>query len=195
MRLSGLPVCSARAHSLTTHGHPRPGVGVHSVLVDKGVVFLTLTDRGYPKHLAFRYLGELATEFDLQNGTQVASASRPYAFVKFDTFIQRTRKLYLDARHGGGSATQRNVAQLAADLADVRDVVTRSVGEVLGAGERLDDVSAASAHLRAASATYARSARQLRVQAQWRQWAPALAVLGVIICVLFLRWLARQLFG
>ena len=83
--------------------------------------------------------------------------------------------------------------QLASDLADVRDVVTRSVAEVLGAGDTLENVSAASAALRAASAKYAQSAKALRIQAQWRQWAPVVAICGVILLVLFFRWLFRRL--
>lgn len=163
-----------------------------SVLTDKGVIFLTLAEKGYPKQLAFRYLSELAAEFDVLHGSAVATASRAYACVKFDTFIQKTRKLYLDARGAGGGA-RRNVQQLASDLADVRDVVTRSVAEVLGAGDTLENVSAASAALRAASAKYAQSAKALRIQAQWRQWAPVVAIGGVILLVLFVRWLFRRL--
>ena len=44
-------------------------------------------------HTPCQYLEELCTEFDLQNGTLVSSATRPYAFVKLDTFIKNTWKL------------------------------------------------------------------------------------------------------
>ena len=48
-----------------------------------GVCFLTLTERGYPKKLAFQYLDELAGEFNSLYAGQVDSATRPYAFIKF----------------------------------------------------------------------------------------------------------------
>lgn len=47
------------------------------------VCFLTLTEKGYPKKLAFQYLEELAGEFGRLYGPQVEGVVRPYAFVKF----------------------------------------------------------------------------------------------------------------
>jgi vesicle transport protein SEC22 len=49
-----------------------------------------------------------------------------------DTFIQKTRKLYLDTR------TQRNLAKLNDELYEVHQIMTRNVQEVLGVGEKLD---------------------------------------------------------
>ena len=49
-----------------------------------------------------------------------------------DTFIQKTRKLYLDTR------TQRNLAKLNDELYEVQQIMTRNIQEVLGVGEKLD---------------------------------------------------------
>ncbi len=56
---------------------------VFHYLVLSGVFFITLTDKGYPKKLAFQYLEELSGEFGRLYGTQVDTVSRPYAFIKF----------------------------------------------------------------------------------------------------------------
>jgi vesicle transport protein SEC22 len=81
--------------------------------VDAGdVCYLTLTEKAYPKKLAFQYLEELASEFSRLYADQIEGVTRPYAFIKFDTFIQKTKKLYLDTR------TQRNIAKLNADIAE-----------------------------------------------------------------------------
>lgn len=64
------------------------------------------TDKAYPRALAFEYLEELKSEFMKLYGSEVDTVSKHYAFVKFDTFIQRTRKLYLDHR------THRNLEKL-----------------------------------------------------------------------------------
>ena len=82
---------------------------------------------GPSRSLAFNYLEELLKEFQSKYQDEVESASRPYAFIKFgtppcgklmcametqyasahaDTFIQRTKKLYVDTR------TQRNLNKL-----------------------------------------------------------------------------------
>ena len=134
-----------------------------------------------------QYLEELCTEFDLQNGTLVASATRPYAFVKFDTFIQKTRKLYADAR------APRNVQKLAADLAEVRAVVTRSVQDVLGAGEKLESVSASAAQLRSESARYAKKAQALSRQALIRKYMPFAVLAAVALALVFLRYMIGRL--
>ena len=75
-----------------------------------GVCYLCLTDRGYPKRLAFNYLEELQREFVNKYEHEVSSVSRPYAFIKFDTFIQKTKKLYIDTR------TQRNLNKVRLSL-------------------------------------------------------------------------------
>jgi hypothetical protein len=49
-----------------------------------------------------------------------------------DTFIQKTKRLYLDTR------TQRNLAKLNDELYEVHQIMTRNVQEVLGVGEKLD---------------------------------------------------------
>jgi hypothetical protein len=57
-----------------------------------------------------------------------------------DTFIQKTRKLYLDTR------TQRNLSKLNDDLFEVQQIMTRNIQEVLGVGDRLDRMSLNSVH-------------------------------------------------
>lgn len=52
-------------------------------LIDGSACFLTLTEKGYPKKLAFQYLEELAREFGSLYGSQVDGVTRPYAFIKF----------------------------------------------------------------------------------------------------------------
>jgi uncharacterized membrane protein len=42
-----------------------------------------MCDRAYPKKLAFQYLEDLKNEFERVNGSQIETAARPYAFIKF----------------------------------------------------------------------------------------------------------------
>ena len=141
-----------------------------------GVCYLCLTEKGYPKRLAFNYLEELQREFVSKFDGEVESASRPYAFIKFDTFIQKTKKLYVDTR------TQRNLNKLNEDLHDVQRIMTQNIQDVLGRGERLDTVMAKSTNLRDASGRYAKNARFLNTRAMLRKYGPvafvALMLLG-----------------
>lgn len=42
-----------------------------------------MCDRAYPKKLAYQYLEDLKNEFEHVYGSQVETAARPYAFIKF----------------------------------------------------------------------------------------------------------------
>ena len=55
----------------------------HTLVDEYGVCYLVLTDKGYPKKLAYQYLEELQSEFSRLYGTQIESVNRPYAFIKF----------------------------------------------------------------------------------------------------------------
>ncbi|GLC45562.1 SNAP receptor [Pleodorina starrii] len=150
-------------------------------LIDGGVCYLTLTEKGYPKKLAFQYLEELTNEFGRLYGQQVHTVSRPYAFIKFDTFIQKTKKLYLDTR------TQRNMSKLNDDLAEVHSIMTRNIQEVLGQGEKLDSMAKMSSTLAAESKQYSSRAKDLHRQALIRKYVPLAVVVGVVLLLLWLR--------
>tara|TARA_B110000977_G_scaffold66610_1_gene90577 strand:- start:12335 stop:13066 length:732 start_codon:yes stop_codon:yes gene_type:complete len=154
-------------------------------MIEGGVCYLTLTDRGYPKKLAYQYLEDLAKEFVLQNGADsIETVARPYAFIKFDGFIQKTKKLYQDTR------TQRNLKKLNEDLHDIQNVMTRNINDILGQGERLDHVSSMSETLRNESRKYSSRAKDLSRQALIQKYTPIAAVIGFVLLLLLLRhWL------
>lgn len=103
----------------------------HYVL-SNGIVILTLTEKAYPKRLAFDYIDEIRKEFLQSYGAQIESASRPYEFIRFDTFIQKTKKVYNDSK------TQRNLQKLNSELKDVHSIMTKNINDVISRGERLE---------------------------------------------------------
>uniref|UniRef100_A0A7S0SF33 Longin domain-containing protein n=1 Tax=Mantoniella antarctica TaxID=81844 RepID=A0A7S0SF33_9CHLO len=151
-------------------------------MIEQGVCYLTLSDRGYPKKLAYQYLEDLQKEFNTQNGSQVETVARPYAFIKFDTFIQRTKKLYLDTR------TQRNLNKLSEDLHDIQSVMTRNIQDILGQGERIEHVSSMSQTLANETRKYSSKAKDLSRQALIQKYLPIVIVLGFVLILLFLRF-------
>ena len=68
---------------------------LHSYLMQEGVCYLTLADRGFPKRLAFLYLEEVhvgfVEELERDSGSNwrdvITTAARPYAFIKFGESI------------------------------------------------------------------------------------------------------------
>ena len=52
-----------------------------------------MCDRSYPKKLAFQYLEDLKNEFERVNGSQIETAARPYAFIKFGMIFKSLLQL------------------------------------------------------------------------------------------------------
>jgi vesicle transport protein SEC22 len=95
-------------------------------IMEDGVCYITLCEQSYPRKLAFHYLEDLQREFGRLDRSKIETASKPYAFIKFDAVIQRIRKLYLDTR------TQRNLSKLNNDEYKVQQIITRDISEVIG---------------------------------------------------------------
>ncbi|KAL8458743.1 hypothetical protein ACS0TY_036306 [Phlomoides rotata] len=157
------------------------GPYIFHYIIEGRVCYLTMCDRAYPKKLSFQYLEDLKNEFEHTYGNQIETAARPYAFIKFDTFIQKTKKLYQDTR------TQRNISKLNDELYEVHQIMTRNVQEVLGVGEKLDQVSQMSSRLTSESRIYADKAKDLNRQALIQKWAPVAVVLGVVFLLFWVR--------
>jgi vesicle transport protein SEC22 len=150
-------------------------------IISSGACFLTVAEKGYPKKLAFQYLEELVGEFGRLYGSQIDTVTRPFAFIKFDTFIQKTKKLYVDTR------TQRNLAKLNDDLAEVQTIMTKTISEVLGQGDTLNQMTNMSAALAAESKKYAKRSDNLHKQALLRKYMPFIVVIAIVFAVLWIR--------
>ncbi|KAI5281596.1 SNAP receptor [Ascosphaera acerosa] len=146
------------------------------------LVFLVICDRAYPRKLAFTYLADLAAEFTTTYApAQYRSAAlRPYAFVEFDTFIQRTKKVYQDTR------ASANLDRLNDELKDVAKVMTKNIEDLLYRGDSLERMGEMSGRLREDSRRYKKAAVRINWELLVRQYAP-FGIVGLIILV-FLWW-------
>lgn len=124
-----------------------------SYLISENVVFLTITDKSYPRKLAFSFLDELSKEFATSYGPKVETVRRPYAFVGFgmlfsfharvsvtdenlDTFMSKTARLYQDTRTANAAAS--GLDKLNDELQDVTRIMTKNMEELLWRGDSLD---------------------------------------------------------
>jgi vesicle transport protein SEC22 len=154
----------------------------HYVCDAHNVLYMTLTEKQYPRKLAYQYLDELSKEFSMLYGSQVDTVTRPYAFIKFDTFIQKTKKVYADTR------TQRNMERLNADLHEVQSIMTKNIQEVLGQGERLDRMTEMSNMLSQDAKDLAVKAKGLYHQALVKKYLPWVVVVCIILLVMIIRF-------
>eukprot|EP01035_Chromulina_nebulosa_P020998 gene20998-27211_t len=154
-------------------------------MIDKGICYLTLTHKTYPKRLAFLFLEDIAKEFenDLKSEhgddwlRQVETVGRQYAFIKFDRVIQKKRREYSDTN------SSANIKKLNDDLQSVQSIMRQTVDDVLGRGNKLDDISNISQNLASESKKYNWGAKKLSLLALYKQYAPLLAIgfLGIVI--------------
>jgi len=127
---------------------------VPSYLLKDSIVFLCICERSYPRKLAFTYLQDVATEFtSIYPSEQYLSAiCRPYAYIEFDSFLQKTKKTYQDSR-----ATQ-NLDKLNSELQDVTKVMTKNIEDLLYRGDSLERMGEMSGRLREDSRKYRKAA-------------------------------------
>uniref|UniRef100_A0A3Q4GDG1 SEC22 homolog A, vesicle trafficking protein n=1 Tax=Neolamprologus brichardi TaxID=32507 RepID=A0A3Q4GDG1_NEOBR len=80
-----------------------------------GVGYLMVCTASYPNVLAFCFLDELQKEFIVTYDTKriKSSAMRPYSFIEFDTFIQKTKQRYNNPR---SLSTKINLADMQTEI-------------------------------------------------------------------------------
>ena len=160
-------------------------------VIENGICYLALTDKSYPKRLAFLFLEEIAKEFEadlkLDHGAdwqrQVETVGRQYAFIKFDRTIQKRRREYSDP------ASSANVRKLTDDLQTIQTVMRKTIDDVLDRGNKLDDVAEISKSLADESKRYKWSAKKLSMMALYKQYAGLIAVVAIVFIVLIARFL------
>jgi vesicle transport protein SEC22 len=171
---------------LSRNSEPQASIesGAYSLhyLISADIVYVAITERAYPRKLAFTYLSDLATEFSTTYPAQqlMSPVLRPYAFMEFDTFITRTKATYSDAR-----ATQ-NLDKINDELRDVTKVMTKNIEDLLYRGDSLERMGELSSRLRDDSKKYRRAAVKINWDLMMKQYGP-FAALGLIILV-FVWW-------
>ena len=144
--------------------------------------------RSYPKRLAFLYLQEISDGFieELTNDygadrwrEKIQTAARPYQFIKFDKYIQKKVKEFVDP------SSRSNSTKLNEDLADIQSIMKKNIQEVLNRGEKLDHVSNMSSQLVEDSKKFKWGAKQLSFQALLNQYGPVAAIGVFVLFVIY----------
>ncbi|KAK5807186.1 hypothetical protein VI817_001444 [Penicillium citrinum] len=153
-------------------------------LIENEVCFLCICDRSYPRKLAFTYLADLASEFTTTyaQSQYLSPTLRPYAFVEFDTFIQRTKKLYQDSR------ASQNLDKLNDELRDVTKVMTKNIEDLLYRGDSLERMGELSGRLREDSKKYRKAAVRINWELLVKQYGPFAGVGFVVLLLLWWRF-------
>jgi vesicle transport protein SEC22 len=150
--------------------------------IERGVCYLVLCEKTFSKRQAFTYLEDLQTEFAMQYGSKIDSVSRPYSFIEFDTFIQKTKKTYMDSR------SRRNFGQLNTELQDVQRIMVQNIDDVLQRGEALSALDDKASNLATLSQKYKKDAHYLNLRSSYFKIA-AIVVVIIVFLLLIRYWL------
>jgi len=114
-----------------------------SYIIEQEVCFLALCERNFNKKLAYSFLEDLSQEFYSQYGHKISTATRPYSFIEFDTYIQKAKRTYT------ANTGRRQLNALNNELQDVQRIMVQNIDDVLQRGAVLsgNDWSQPVSHL------------------------------------------------
>lgn len=157
--------------------------GAYSIhyLSSNSIFYFVICERSYPRKLAFSYLNEVATEFFNSHGQDAVNnpSLRPYAYINFDNFLSKTKKIYIDQR------AQSNLDKINDELNDVKKIMSKNIEDLLYRGDSLDKMGDLSSSLKLQTHKYRQAAQRINFEALLRQYAP---VVVVGLFVVFLIW-------
>jgi vesicle transport protein SEC22 len=124
-----------------------------------------------------------------------------------DTFIQKTKKLYMDTK------SQRNLNKISTDLKDIERLMTKNIQDILGRGAKIDgsfhrrqtyflptekshpreirpntDVASKSSRLASSAKDFRSDAIRLNQLYWWRTYGPIIGVVAFFLLVLIIRY-------
>merc|ERR1719412_1629141 len=117
------------------------GQYIFHYIIEQDVCFLTLCERNFNRKLAYRFLEDLSQEFYSQYGGRINTATRPYSFIEFDTYIQKAKRTYSD------SQGRRNLNNLNTELQNVQRIMVQNIDDVLQRGAVLSEMENKSQNL------------------------------------------------
>ncbi|XP_077359617.1 vesicle-trafficking protein SEC22b-like [Festucalex cinctus] len=150
-------------------------------LIAEGVCYLSLCEPSFPKKIVFAYLEDLQSEFCDQYGRKIATVTRPYSFIEFDTYIQKTKKSYIDSR------ARRNLGSINTELQDVQRIMVSNIEEVLQRGEALSALDTKASNLSTLSKKYRSDAKYLNTRSTYAKVA-AVAVFFITLIIYMRFW-------
>lgn len=167
-------------NSSPIRGSLETGPYLFHYFMERGVCYLVLCEKTFSKRQAFSYLEDLQTEFAMQYGPKIDTVSRPYSFIEFDTYIQKTKKTYMDSR------SRRNFGQLNTELQDVQRIMVQNIDDVLQRGEALSALDDRASNLASLSQKYKKDAHYLNLRSSYVKIAGIVVV--IIVFLLLIRY-------
>ena len=145
-----------------------------------GLIFIALADRVFSKQQAFTFLNDLRSAFLTENEHLVEGASRPFAFLAFESKLEAMKKQVNEGESPSNEPSDNQIGLLKGELLDVSRIMTRNINELVQRGEKISKLGDLTAHLASESKKYAKDARMVNLRALYRKYGP-FVILGAIL--------------
>ena len=106
-------------------------------------------ETSFSKRLSFSFLNEIASEFgDRFIQSDIDQVSRPFAFIKYDNYIQRVKRKYDKKSSSTMSNDESNPYDtLNNELSDVSSILRQNINDVLDRGQHLNSIFSFPTHI------------------------------------------------
>ena len=186
-----------------------------SYIIESGVVYLCLAEKGYPKRLAYQVRGSRSRA---QRSRQAAAVSASLLVSPSPLYLcgQYLEEVHVEFdRQYGAVISQlsrpyacvsfdprmsqirrefldphapRNIRKLNSELADIASIMSANINDVLARGEKLDVMETRSQSLLNESKRFEKLGRYINIQALYKTYGPVAAVVLVVLFILYLRF-------
>jgi len=146
--------------------------------IEGGACFLCLCEKNFPPKVAFAFLEDILREFISRYGGRIDTVARPYHFIDFDSYIQQSKKKFVDRQSRG------QLQAVHSELQDVQRIMVQNIEDVIHRGEALNILDDKAAGLSVLSRKYKQDARYLNLRSSLMKIG-----LLVILVVLFLLYI------
>lgn len=146
------------------------------------VCVLAVCENVYPKKLAFEYISELHQEFETRYRAELGAVQQPYAFMKFEGFIQKTQHKFSDTR------SQQTLERAAGELRDAHKIMTQSIQEILVRGDKISSVASRSELLASEASKYNKKSKDFELYMLWERRKPLIIGAGLAAIFLILKF-------
>jgi vesicle transport protein SEC22 len=156
---------------------------------DNLFILVSLTDKGYPRRLAFSFMEDVRVSFLSEikaekaaglSNSSIDLADKPFAFMRYERSLVRIRKEYIDP------SSSSNATRLKEELSDIRNIMRKNIAEVLDRGEKLEHVSKISSKLVSESKKFKWGAKKLNAWDALQKALPwVVAVVGLAFIIYY----------
>jgi len=151
--------------------------------INGDVVFITLWEKNYPRKLSAAFISEIQKEYESQYpASEVAKVDRGYLHIKFDNFIQKTKKSFMDINN------KQNLSKVTEELSDATRIMTKNVTELLIKGEKLQQLGKKADDLVMGTQKYLTNTKNLNAMLFWRTYGPFMIIGTVALLYLIYRF-------